>query len=169
MVNNGIVFMSSKLAICPGSFDPPTEGHINIIERALTIFDKVIVAIAINTSKNPIFTPEERIAMLQEIFKERKNVEIDKFEGLLVNYCRKRECRTILRGIRNMSDYEYESQMALANKTLFPELEFIYIMTEGKYSHLSSSIIKEVLTFGGAGAGMIHPVVEKKLKEKLKR
>lgn len=160
--------MPSKIAICPGSFDPPTDGHINIIKRALSIFDKVIIAIAINTSKNPIFSPDERVEMLREIFKDCKNVEVDKFDGLLVDYARKLGSRTILRGIRNMSDYEYESQMALANKTLYPELEFIYLMTEGKYSHLSSSIIKEVLQFGGAGTGMIHPVVEKRLKGKLK-
>lgn len=161
--------MSTKIAICPGSFDPPTDGHLNIIKRALKIFDKVIVAIATNTTKNPIFTQQERIEMLKEIFSKCKDVEVDKFDGLLVDYARKRSCNTILRGIRNMSDYEYESQMALANKTLFPELEFIFMMTEGQYSHLSSSIIKEVLMFGGAGTGMIHPVVEKKLKEKFKK
>lgn len=157
----------SKIAICPGSFDPPTDGHLNIIERALKIFDKVVVAVAVNTTKNPIFTPDERLEMLKEIFKGQKDVEIDKFEGLLAEYARKKGVMTILRGIRNMSDYEYEYQMALANKTLDPELEILFMMTEGKYSHLSSSIIKEVLTFGGDGKGMIHPVVEKKLKEKL--
>lgn len=161
--------MPSKIAICPGSFDPPTDGHLNIIRRALSIFDKVIVAVAVNTSKSPIFTPGERVEMLREIFKKNRNVEVDEFSGLLADYCRKRQCNTILRGIRNMSDYEYESQMALANKTLYPELEFIYLMTEGQYSHLSSSIIKEVLMFGGCGAGMIHPAVEKRLKEKLKK
>jgi pantetheine-phosphate adenylyltransferase len=161
--------MPEKIAICPGSFDPPTDGHLNIIKRALKIFDKVVVAIAVNTSKNPIFTTNERVEMLREIFKKCQNVEVDKFEGLLVDYCKKRNCLTIIRGIRNMSDYEYESQMALANKTLYPELEFLFMMTEGQYSHLSSSIIKEVLQFGGAGTGMIHPIVEKKLKEKFKK
>ena len=97
--------MSSQAAICPGSFDPPTEGHINIIKRALNIFSKVTVAIAVNTSKTSIFTPDERLEMLREIFKGCKNVEVDKFEGLLVDYARNRGCRTILRGIRNMSDY----------------------------------------------------------------
>ncbi|PIR16966.1 MAG: pantetheine-phosphate adenylyltransferase [Deltaproteobacteria bacterium CG11_big_fil_rev_8_21_14_0_20_49_13] len=161
--------MPSKIVICPGSFDPPTNGHLNIIKRALTIFDKVIIAVATNTTKNPIFTPKERVEILREIFKECKDVEVDTFRGLLVDYCRKRGSNTVLRGIRNMSDYEYETQMALANKTLYPELEFLYLMTEGQYSHLSSSIIKEVLTFGGTGSGMIHPIVEKKLKEKLKK
>lgn len=156
-----------KIAICPGSFDPPTDGHINIIKRALKIFDKIIVAVAVNTSKKTMFTPEERTEMLQEIFKDEKNIEVDRFTGLLVEYAKKRNSNAILRGIRNMSDYEYEFQMALANKTLYPELEFLFMMTEGKYSHLSSSIIKEVITFGGDGKGMIHPVAAKKLKEKL--
>lgn len=156
-----------KIAICPGSFDPPTDGHINIVERALKIFDRVVVAVAINTSKKAIFTPQERVQMLKEIFKNYKNVKVDQFKGLLVEYAKKEGSTTILRGIRNMSDYEYEYQMALANKTLYPELEFIFMMTEGKYSHLSSSIIKEVVTFGGDGRGMLHPVVEKRLRAKL--
>lgn len=156
-----------KIAICPGSFDPPTDGHLNIVRRALKIFDKVIVAVAVNTTKKPIFTPDERVEMLKEIFRKYDNVEVDKFEGLLVEYAKKRDAHTILRGIRNMSDYEYEFQMALANKTLYPDLEFIFMMTEGEYAHLSSSIIKEVITFGGKGSGMIHPIVEKRLKEKL--
>lgn len=157
-----------KVAICPGSFDPITIGHINIIERGLNIFDKLIIAIAVNTTKEPIFGVEERLFQVKEIFKDYKNVEVDSFKGLLVDYAKKRGVNAILRGIRNMSDYEYESQMVLANKTLDPNLEFIYMMTEGKYAHLSSSIIKEVITFGGSGCGMIHPIVEKMLKEKLK-
>ena len=156
-----------KVAICPGSFDPITNGHINIIERGLKIFDKLIIAIAVNTTKKPIFTVEERISQLTDIFKDYKNVEVDSFKGLLVEYAKKRGVKAILRGIRNMSDYEYESQMVLANKTLDPNLEFIYMMTEGKYAHLSSSIIKEVITVGGSGCGMIHPLVEKMLREKL--
>lgn len=156
-----------KIAICPGSFDPITNGHLNIIERGLKIFDKMIVAVAVNTGKKPIFTAEERLAMLREIFKDSKQVEVDSFHGLLVEYARSRGVTAVLRGIRNMSDYEYESQMVLANKTLDPGLEFIYMMTEGQYAHLSSSIIKEVITFGGSGHGMIHPLVEKRLKEKL--
>jgi pantetheine-phosphate adenylyltransferase len=154
-------------AICAGSFDPPTDGHINIVERGLKIFDKIIVAVAINTTKQLIFTPQERVEMLKEIFREWDNVEVDAFEGLLVDYAKKRGVHTILRGLRTMEDYEYESQMALANKTLDPEVEILYMMTEGKYAHLSSSIIKEIITFGGSGCGMIHPIVEKKLKEKL--
>ena len=157
-----------KVAICPGSFDPITNGHLNIIERGLKIFDKLIVAVAINTTKKPIFEAGERLEMLKEIYKNSKHVEVDSFEGLLVEYAKKRGVKAILRGIRNMSDYEYESQLVLANKTLDPDIEFIYMMTEGQYAHLSSSIIKEVITFGGSGHGMIHPIVEKKLREKLR-
>ena len=156
-----------RKVICSGSFDPPTNGHLNIIERAMRIFDHVIVAVAVNTSKTTTFTPEERVEILKEIYHETENVEIDSFNGLLVDYAKKRGVSTVLRGIRNMSDYEYESQMALANKALDPQIETLYMMTEGKYAHLSSSIIKEILTFGGTHVGMIHPVVEKALRKKL--
>ncbi len=156
-----------KRAICAGSFDPPTDGHLNIVARGLKVFDKLVVAVAVNTTKKSIFTPEERVEMLKEIFRGRENVEVDSFEGLLVDYARRKGIHTILRGLRTVGDYEYESQMALANKTLDPEIEILYMMTEGKYAHLSSSIIKEIITFGGSGCGMIHPTVEKRLKQKL--
>lgn len=155
--------------ICPGSFDPPTNGHINIIERALNLFDKVIVAVAINTSKKTVFTPKERMEILKTLFKNRPNVEVDAFEGLLVDYARKKKCPIILRGLRTVQDYEYELQMSLANKKMAPDLETIFMMTESAFSHISSSIIKEVIYFGGSGNEMIHPFVEKKLKEKLKK
>ncbi|MBI4411098.1 MAG: pantetheine-phosphate adenylyltransferase [Deltaproteobacteria bacterium] len=158
-----------KIALCPGSFDPPTDGHINIIDRGLRIFDKIIVAVAINRSKKAVFEPEERVAMLRELLKDKKEIEIDSFEGLLVDYCRKKKISTILRGIRTVSDYEYELQMSLANRILNPDIETIFMMTEGRYSHISSSIIKEVIAFGGSGNGMIHSLVEKKLKEKLRK
>ena len=154
--------------ICAGSFDPPTDGHLNIVERSLKIFNRVVVAIAVNTSKQSIFTPQERIDMLTEIYRDTPDVEIDSFEGLLVEYARRKEITSIMRGIRNMSDYEYESQMALANKTLDNDVETLYMMTEGKYAHLSSSIIKEIITFGGKLSGMIHPVVERELRKKLR-
>ncbi len=155
--------------ICAGSFDPPTNGHLNIVERALKLFDHVIIAVAVNTSKQSIFTPEERLGILKEIYRDTPGVEVDAFEGLLVDYARRRGISTILRGIRNMSDYEYEYQMALANKTLDPHVETLYMMTEGKYAHLSSTIIKEIITFGGSLAGMIHPLVESALRKKLFR
>ena len=153
----------NRIAICAGSFDPPTNGHLNIVERGLKIFDRLVVAVAVNTGKTPIFLPEERVDLLRRIFADQDRIEVDAFEGLLVDYARKKGAQAILRGIRNMSDYEYESQMALANKTLDPDIEIVYMMTEGKYAHLSSSIIKEIITFGGNGKEMIHPLVEEKL------
>ncbi len=156
-----------KTAICAGSFDPPTLGHLNIIERGLKIFDKIIVAIGINFDKKRTLTVEERIELLQQLFKERKNIEITSFDGLLTDFAKKKNCYTLLRGIRNMSDYEYESQMALANKALHPDIETVFMMTEGQYSHLSSTFIREILASGGTCKGMIHPLVEKVLKKKL--
>ena len=161
--------MSLKRAICPGSFDPPTDGHVNIVERGLKVFDQIVVAVAINTSKNSGVTPQERVALLKELLKEHKNVEIDSFSGLLADYCHQKKIYTILRGIRTVSDYEYELQMSLANRILHPEIETLFMMTEGKFSHISSSIIKEIISFGGSGTAMIHPLVEKKLREKLRK
>lgn len=161
--------MKSSVAICPGSFDPPTNGHLNIIERGLKLFDKLVVAVAINTSKKSIFSPAERVKLLRELFKNHSNVEIDSFEGLLVDYVRKKRSQVILRGLRTVQDYEYEMQMALANKKLAPDLDTVFMMTESAYSHISSSIIKEVVYFGGSAEGMIHPLVERKLKEKFKK
>lgn len=160
--------MPHTIAICAGSFDPPTDGHLNIISRGLNIFDRLIVAVAVNMSKTPIFTAEERVELLKEIYKNEPRIEVDSFSGLLAEYAKAKKISTILRGIRNMSDYEYESQMALANKTL-GGLETIFMMTEGKYAHVSSSIIKEVITYGGNAHGMTHPLVEARLKEKLRQ
>ena len=158
------------IAVCPGSFDPPTDGHINIIERGLKLFDRVIVAVSINATKKTVFTPGERVALLKEILKNRSGVEIDTFEDrLLVDYVRSKKAKVILRGLRTIQDYDYEFQMALANKSLAPEIETVFMMTEPQYSHLSSSLIKEIIQLGGRGTGLIHPIVEKKLKEKLNR
>lgn len=158
-----------KRAVCPGSFDPPTDGHMNIIERGLKIFDELVVAVAENTSKSSLFTPQERVEMLEEIFKNEPKVRVDRFEGLLVEYARAQKTHVILRGIRTISDYEYEFQMALANKRMAPEVETVFMMTEGRYSHISSTIIKEIIRYGGSGDGMIHPIVERRLHEKLKK
>lgn len=155
-------------AICPGSFDPPTNGHINIIRRGLQIFDELIVAVATNTSKHPWLTSDERVALLRTIFADEPRIRVDAFEGLLVNYARAQDVTTMLRGIRTNSDYEYESQMALANKAMHPELETIFMMTEGQFAYVSSSIIKDVIRFGGQVSEMIHPAVELKLREKMR-
>lgn len=158
-----------KIAICAGSFDPPTLGHINIIERGLKIFDKIIVAIGINFDKQTTLTVAERTNLLQGLLKNNKNIEITSFDGLLTEFAKKQNCSTLLRGIRNMSDYEYESQMALVNKALHPDIETVFMMTEGQYSHLSSTFIREILASGGSCKGMIHPLVEKVLKKKLEK
>lgn len=161
---------NAKIALCPGSFDPPTNGHINIIERGLEIFDKLVVAVAVNRSKKCLFSPEERVSLIKDTLKDqdKNKVEVCSFEGLLVNYCKSRGIQTILRGIRTVADYEYELQMSLANRMLHPDIETIFMMTEGRFAHISSSIIKEVIAFGGSGNGMIHPLVEDAIKEKLK-
>lgn len=159
----------SLTAICAGSFDPPSFGHINIIERALKVFDKIIIAIAVNNSKSSLFTPKERIDMLKHIFKDDPRIEMDTFEGLLVSYAEKRGVNVLVRGIRTVADYEFELQMSLANRMLNPNIETLFIMTEGKYSHISSTIIKQVIALGGSGIDMIHPFVEEKLKAKLKK
>jgi pantetheine-phosphate adenylyltransferase len=156
-----------KSAIFPGSFDPPTLGHVNIVERSLNIFDHVIIAVGINTSKKNLFSTDERIAMLQEIFKDNENVTIEAVDGLMVEYAKKKDVFTIIRGIRTISDYDYELQMSLANRSLDGRIETIFLMTEGHLSHIRSSIIREVIAMGGTSAGMLPDVVERKLKERL--
>jgi pantetheine-phosphate adenylyltransferase len=156
-----------KIAIYPGSFDPFTNGHINIIERGVRVFDKLIVAVAHNVSKKTTFTIEERVEVIREIFHNRPEVKVDYFQGLLVEYARKMGTNILLRGMRTVSDFEYELQMALSNKTLSPEIETIFMVTEGEYSHISSSLIKEIIALGGSAKEMIPESVEKKLREKL--
>jgi len=161
--------MPSEIAIYPGSFDPPTFGHINIVERGLEIFKKVVIAVAINTSKKTLLSPEERVALLRKLFKGKRNVEVDFFEGLLVNYVREKKSKVILRGLRTVADYEYELQMSFSNKALQPDIETIFMMTENRYSHISSTIIKEIAFFGGSVKGMVPPLVGKAIKEKLRK
>ena len=155
-----------RIAIYPGSFDPLTYGHLNIIERGRLLFDKLIVAVAHNTAKKTFFDFEERVEILREILKDVDGVEVDGFEGLLVDYAVKKKATVILRGIRTVSDFEYEFQMALANKMLNPALETVFMMTDAKYSYLSSTLIKEIVHFGGSVSSMVPPLVEEKLKKK---
>ncbi len=157
----------TNCAIYPGSFDPVTFGHINIVNRGLKVFDRIIVAVAINTTKTTTFTLEERADILRDIFKDYSNVEIGSFSGLLVDYVRNKGAQAILRGIRTITDFDYEFQMALANKSLDPNVEQVYMMTEGKYLYHSSSIIKEIVFLGGSAKEMIPESVEKNLKIKL--
>lgn len=156
----------SMAVIYPGTFDPITIGHVNIIKRALRIFDKVVIAIAEDTSKNTLFTAEERVKMVRETLKGYRNVEVETFKGLLMDYARKKGIHTILRGLRTVQDFEYELQMALANKKLNPDCETIFMMTEGAYSYFSSSLIKEIASLGGNIKTMVPPCVERMLKKK---
>jgi pantetheine-phosphate adenylyltransferase len=158
-----------KIAIYPGSFDPFTYGHQNIIERSVKVFDQIIVAVAHNTSKKTIFTVEERVEILNEIFRDRDDVKVDYFEGLLVEYIKKMGTNVVLRGMRTVSDFEFEMQMALANKTLSSELETVFMVTDSEFSHISSSVIKEVVSLNGSASHMVPEIVEKRLREKLLR
>jgi pantetheine-phosphate adenylyltransferase len=156
-----------KVAIYPGSFDPFTNGHKNIIERGVKVFDQIIVAVAHNTSKKTVFTVEERVEVLNEVFESRDNVKVDYFEGLLVEYIKTKGTNIVLRGMRTVSDFEFEMQMALANKTLSSELETVFMVTDSEFSHISSSVIKEVVSLNGSASHMVPEIVEKRLREKL--
>ena len=155
-----------KVAIYPGSFDPVTNGHIDIVERGLKLFDKLIVSILYNPSKDYLFTLEERVEMLKDSMKKMKNIEIDSFDSLLVDYAASRKAQAILRGLRAMSDFEYEFQMALMNRRLNREVQTVFLMTGLRWIFTSSSIIKEAVQFGGNIEGMVPPLVQKKLMEK---
>jgi pantetheine-phosphate adenylyltransferase len=156
-----------RVAIYPGSFDPVTKGHQDIVERALNIFDKIIVAILHNPGKEALFTVDERVDMLTESLQHLKNgIEIDTFDGLLVDYAAKRKAHAILRGMRAVSDFEYEFQMALMNRRLNRDIQTVFLMTGLRWIFTSSSIIKEAARFGGCIEGMVSPVVNRKLKEK---
>ncbi len=155
-----------RIAIYPGSFDPITNGHIDIAERGLKLFDKIIVAILRNPVKEFFFTVEERLEMLKESFKEFPNIEVDTFKGLLVNYAAERNSKAVLRGMRAVSDFEYEFQMALMNRRLNREVQSVFLMTSFRWIFTSSSIIKEAAQFGGDVENMVPPIVNQKLKEK---
>jgi len=138
-----------RIAVYPGSFDPVTNGHLDIIQRSANIFDKVIVAVLENPQKNPLFSKEERVSMLCEVTSGLENVEIDSFTGLLIHYMNARNAKVIIKGLRAVSDFEYEFQMALLNNKLDPEVETLFMMTNSKYSYLSSSAVKQIAMFGG--------------------
>jgi pantetheine-phosphate adenylyltransferase len=156
----------TRIAIYPGSFDPVTNGHLDIVERGLTIFDKIIVAILHNPAKDSLFTVEERMDMLQQSMKSFSNVEFDTFSGLLVDYAVQRKAHAILRGMRAVSDFEYEFQMALMNRRLQRDIQTVFLMTGLRWIFTSSSIIKEASQFGGDIEDMVPPIVNRKLKKK---
>lgn len=155
-----------KIAVCPGSFDPLTNGHVDIIRRASQIFDKVIVAVLHNPNKKPLFTMKEREEMINLSVKDLKNVEVDSFSGLLVDYARQRGACAIVRGLRAVSDFEFELMHASVNRKLAPELETVYMMTSNEFSFLSSSVVKEVAAFGGDLSCMVPEAVAKKLADR---
>jgi pantetheine-phosphate adenylyltransferase len=154
------------IAVYPGSFDPITNGHLDLIQRALKIFDRIIVAVATNTFKQSLFTIEERMEMIRESLSDYPMVSIDSFKGLLVNYARAQKARAILRGLRAVTDFEYEFQLAMMNRRLEPEIETVFLMTGLRWVFLSSSILKEAAFHGGDIEGMVPEIVYRKLREK---
>jgi len=158
-----------KTAVYPGSFDPVTNGHWDVVERGLRLFDRIIVAIATNGTKDPLFTIEERLEMLNKTFEGMPNVEVDSFDGLLVDYVERRGADAILRGLRAVSDFEHEFQMALMNRKLNKNILTVFLMTGLRWIYISSSIIKEAARFGGDTRGMVPDIVCEKLKEKFSK
>lgn len=159
-----------KTAVYPGTFDPVTNGHIDIIERALKLFDKLYVIVGDNPQKAPTFTPKERVVMLKEALKKHDNkIIVEHFDGLLLDYVKRKKSNVIIRGLRAISDFEFEFSRALLNRELNKDIETIFIMTKDDYAFLSSSIVKEIAMFGGPVKGFVPEVVEKKLKEKFRR
>jgi pantetheine-phosphate adenylyltransferase len=159
--------MSGILAIYPGSFDPLTNGHLDLIERGSQLFDHLVVAILTNLEKDPLFTLEERVTMLRETTTGMGNVSVDTFSGLLVDYATQKKAQVIMRGVRAFSDYEYELQMALMNRKLQPHLETVFLMPAESYSYVSSRLVKEIFRHGGSVKGLVPPVVEKRLQQKV--
>lgn len=155
-------------AVYPGSFDPMTNGHIDIIHRGLKIFDNVVVAVLENPKKKPFFSTKERVDMISEIFRPQKKLSVMAFRGLLVDFARQNHAQVVMRGLRAISDFEYEFQMALMNRKLDPEIEIFFMMPSVDYSFLSSNMVKEVCMLGGCLKGLVHPLIEKRLKAKFR-
>jgi pantetheine-phosphate adenylyltransferase len=158
---------AASIAVYPGSFDPITNGHLDLIQRGSRLFDKLIVSILRNDTKEPLFSVEERIEMLREVVHVYPNVDVDSFDGLLVEHAAGRSATVMLRGIRAISDYEYELQMALMNRRLNPGLETIFLMSNEAYSFISSRLVKEVFGLGGNISGLVPPSVEARLKRRM--
>ena len=163
-----IVPWMEKRAVYPGFFDPITNGHVDIILRGLRLFDKIIVAVLKNPKKEALFSTKDRVAMIQEIFIRQPAVEVKAFDGLLVDFARRHQSRVVIRGLRAVSDFEYELQMALMNRQLDPEIEILYMMPSVHYSFLNSGVVKEVFSLGGSVKGLVPEIVEKMLRKKMK-
>jgi pantetheine-phosphate adenylyltransferase len=155
-----------RRAVCPGSFDPVTNGHLDIVRRASTLFDEVVVAVGVNASKNRLFSPEERIAMLTEACREFDNVQVDTFSGLLTTFCEERDIHAIVKGLRAVSDFDYELQMAQMNASL-ADVETVFVPTSPEYSFLASSLVKEVAMFGGDVSSLVPGFVHDRLTARL--
>ena len=162
----GVSPCPERVAVYPGSFDPLTNGHVDIILRGARLFDRIVVAILVNPEKTPFFSIEERIEMAQAVFREERRVEVDAFGGLLVDYARRRHAAVIVRGLRAVSDFEYEFQMALMNRRLVPDIETVFMMPAEAYTYTSSRIIREVFALGGSISGLVPEIVEARLREK---
>jgi pantetheine-phosphate adenylyltransferase len=156
----------SVIAIYPGSFDPLTNGHVDIIQRGARLFDRIIVALLLNVDKAPLFTIPERVEIAREVFQGSANVEVDTFDGLLVDYARRRHAGVIVRGLRAISDFEFEMQRALMNRRLNPDVETVFMMPAEPYTYVSSRLVKEVVALGGSVTGVVPAIVERRLREK---
>jgi pantetheine-phosphate adenylyltransferase len=161
--------MSRKIAVYPGSFDPITFGHLDILNRALKIFDEVVIAVTRNKKKTPMFSVEERVGLITAVLDGNDRVKIDTFDGLLVDYARQRKAQAIIRGLRAISDFEYELQMAQINRSISKDVETVFLMTSVFYSFLSSSVVKEVSSLNGPIDGLVPPIVKKALDAKFNR
>ena len=158
--------MPERLAVYPGTFDPLTNGHVDIILRGARLFDRIIVSTLINPEKSPLFTVEERVEIARHVFAPYPNVEVDTFDGLLVDYARRKGAHVIVRGLRAVSDFEYELQMALMNRRLHPDVETVFMMPAEAYTYLSSRLVKEIFALGGSISGLVPEVVETRLHAK---
>ena len=158
--------MNNVVAIYPGSFDPLTNGHVDIIRRGARLFDRIVIAVLINLEKAPLFTVPERVEIAREAFSDNANVEVDTFDGLLVDYARRRHAGVIVKGLRAVSDFEFEMQMALMNRKLNPEVETVFMMPTEPYTYVSSRLVKEVVALGGSVHGLVPDSVEKRLRDK---
>ena len=158
----------STIAVYPGSFDPLTNGHVDIISRGTRIFDRIIVAILVNAEKAPLFTMDERVEIARTVFKDYPSVEVDTFGGLLVDYAERRGAQAIVRGLRAVSDFEFEFQMALMNQRLKPAIETVFMMPAEQYTYISSRLIKEVFALGGRVNGLVPDLVEERLRGKVR-
>lgn len=158
-----------RLAIYPGTFDPITNGHLDLLKRALKLFDRIIISVARNPSKSPLFTEQERIALIRAVVGRNARVSVDSFDGLLVDYVQKKRATSVVRGLRAISDFEYELQMALMNRKLDSTFETVFLMPNEKYTYLNSSIVREIARLGGDVRGLVPPPVQRALKKKIRR